>query len=231
MVKPFKFDKHTAKIFDDMLHRSIPQYDKIQRMILEFTEKYAVEGTNVYDLGCSTGTTLEQLVTVFDGKDISCIGIDSSSPMLSIASKKLKTKVPDKRWSLIEHDLERDIILENPSVVIANLTIQFLSVKVREKLISNIYKSLRPQGCFIWIEKIKNADPDLDALYIDIYYAFKKRNHYSEAEIEEKRQALENVLIPNTFSENAELLERAGFEKSEEFFRWFNFNGLLAVKS
>jgi len=230
MVKPFKFDKHTAQIFDDMLIRSIPQYVEIQRMIVELTQKYAKDGTNVYDLGCSTGTTLEQLVKALDGQDISCIGVDASQPMLDRALQKLKANVPNKNWSLIKYDLERDLELTNPSVVISNLTIQFLSLNVREKLLANIYKSLPSNGCFIWIEKIKNECPELDELFVDIYYTLKKRNHYTEAEIQEKRQALVNVLIPNTFPENEQLLKRVGFKKSEEFFRWFNFNGLLAVK-
>jgi len=52
LLKRFKFDKSTARIFDDMLHRSVPQYDEVQRMIVELAQKHALEGTTVYDLGC-----------------------------------------------------------------------------------------------------------------------------------------------------------------------------------
>ena len=54
----FTFDARTAKVFDDMVDRSVPFYGEIQRMITELAADFAVPGTNLYDLGCSTGTTL-----------------------------------------------------------------------------------------------------------------------------------------------------------------------------
>src|SRR5215211_3461417 len=57
----FKFDGRTASVFDDMLGRSVPFYDEIQRMTCELAGDFAAPGTNLYDLGCSTGTTLVAL--------------------------------------------------------------------------------------------------------------------------------------------------------------------------
>ena len=42
--------------------------------------------------------------------------------------------------------------------------------------------------------------------------------------------ALENVLIPFSFQENLQLLERAGFKEIEIFFKWFNFSSFIAIK-
>jgi tRNA (cmo5U34)-methyltransferase len=50
-------------------------------------------------------------------------------------------------------------------------------------------------------------------------------------EIAQKREALENVLIPYKVSENIALLERAGFRKCEVFFKWYNFAGIIAKKT
>jgi tRNA (cmo5U34)-methyltransferase len=59
----------------------------------------------------------------------------------------------------------------------------------------------------------------------------KRRHHYSELEISQKREALENVLIPYKLSENITLLRDAGFEHCEVFFKWYNFTGIIAKKS
>ena len=59
---------------------------------------------------------------------------------------------------------------------------------------------------------------------------FKRRNEYSELEISQKREALENVLIPYKTSENINLLREAGFKEVEVFFRWYNFTGIIAKK-
>jgi tRNA (cmo5U34)-methyltransferase len=58
----------------------------------------------------------------------------------------------------------------------------------------------------------------------------KKRNNYDEMEIAQKREALENVLIPYKLSENIELLEQVGFQSCESFFKWYNFSGITALK-
>ena len=70
----------------------------------------------------------------------------------------------------------------------------------------------------------------LNRLFIKYYYEFKKKNGYSEMEIAQKREALENVLIPYHFDENRELLLRNGFKGCDTFFRWYNFCGILAIK-
>jgi tRNA (cmo5U34)-methyltransferase len=49
-------------------------------------------------------------------------------------------------------------------------------------------------------------------------------------EISQKREALENVLIPYKLSENILMLKEAGFGHCEVFFKWYNFSGLIAEK-
>ena len=58
----------------------------------------------------------------------------------------------------------------------------------------------------------------------------KRRHGYSDLEISQKREALENVLIPYHVEENRDLLLGAGYSKFQMFFRWYNFAGMLAVK-
>ncbi|HEX3008295.1 MAG TPA: hypothetical protein VHO90_11855 [Bacteroidales bacterium] len=65
---------------------------------------------------------------------------------------------------------------------------------------------------------------------IKYYYDFKKRNNYDDMEISQKREALENVLIPYKSSENQQLFLEAGFQSCEAFFKWYNFGGFIAFK-
>src|SRR5215213_2125694 len=73
----FKFDGRTASVFDDMLGRSVPFYDEIQRMTCEIAADFAAPGSNLYDLGCSTGTTLAALEPFVD-PSVRFVGVDSS---------------------------------------------------------------------------------------------------------------------------------------------------------
>jgi tRNA (cmo5U34)-methyltransferase len=49
-------------------------------------------------------------------------------------------------------------------------------------------------------------------------------------EIVQKREALENVLIPYRLEENKQLLRDAGFTKFDTFFKWYNFSAMIALK-
>ena len=74
----FKFGANVVSVFDDMVTRSVPFYLEMQRMMTEIAADFAVPGTHVYDLGCSTGTTLINLDKVLP-QDVKFIGIDDSN--------------------------------------------------------------------------------------------------------------------------------------------------------
>jgi len=120
--------------------------------------------------------------------------------------------------------------MENASVVTMCWTLQFIRPVRRDTLIRWIYDALVDQGALIVTEKILTNDGNVNRLFIDFYYEFKKGRGYSNAEIQRKREALENVLIPYRLEENLDLFRRNGFEVVETFFQWFNFAGFLCIK-
>jgi len=75
-------------VFDDMVSRSVPFYAEIQRMLAELAASFATEGSNIYDLGCSTGTTLALLHETLPVNAHLC-GIDYSAEMLDKCRAKL----------------------------------------------------------------------------------------------------------------------------------------------
>jgi len=70
----------------------------------------------------------------------------------------------------------------------------------------------------------------LNKQIIDIYYDYKQRQGYSKSEIMQKREALENVLIPYTIEENHLMFKSCGFENVDTFFQWGNFATMGAFK-
>jgi tRNA (cmo5U34)-methyltransferase len=225
----FQFDRKTAAVFDDMIARSVPLYDEIQRMTGEIAADFARPGTNLVDLGCATGTSLLELDPLIDPQ-VRFVGVDSSQDMLDKARQKLAACPSGRDFELIVADLHQTQAVENASVVVMNLTLQFIRPLFRERVVRSIIDGLNEQGCLILVEKLSLGDSLFNRLFIRYYYNLKKRQGYSESEIAHKREALENVLIPYRPEENRELLAAAGFRHVEEFFRWYNFSGLIAVK-
>jgi len=228
-VGDFNFGENVAAVFDDMLNRSVPFYQEIQRMIAELALDFAADGTHVYDLGCSTGTTLLNLDRSI-GNRVRYIGIDNSEEMLEKCRKNLSEKKFSAEYDLVCADLNKGIHIENASIVLMVLTLQFIRPLYREKLIESIFHGMNDNGCLIVVEKVIGEDSLFNRLFIKYYYDMKKRNGYSELEISQKREALENVLIPYKLLENRELLLKQGFQYCDVFFKWYNFCGMIAVK-
>lgn len=228
-VSDFKFGENVARVFDDMVNRSVPYYGEIQRMMAELAADHAREGSDVYDLGCSTGTTMIGMDTMVK-QDIRFIGIDDSQEMLDKCKSKLMELGFSRPYELRCADLGQGVHIENASVVVLCLTLQFVRPIYRERLLQNIYDGLNSGGVLILVEKILAEESNFNRDFINYYYNYKRRNHYSEMEISQKREALENVLVPYKLSENITLLRDKGFSHCEVFFKWYNFAGLIATK-
>ena len=223
--KQFEFDEEVASVFDDMLERSVPFYKENLNLQIDILKNFLKNNDKIIDLGSSTGTFLIELSKKIE--NLNLIGIDNSPAMVKKAN--LKAKAFGSNAKFIEADfLEYDF--SNSNAVIANYTIQFIRPLKREKLIQKIYNSLKNQGIFLMSEKLISENKKLNKIMIDLYYSFKKEMGYSEYEIYQKREALENVLIPYTMHENIEMLKNAGFRDIEVIFRWNNFATFMAFK-
>src|SRR5687767_7862631 len=86
----WRFDENVSKAFDAHVEKSVPFYVEMQRMVVELSEYFVRDRSVVYDLGCSTGTTIELLSNSHAGKkDVQFFGFDLSKFMVKEARKKV----------------------------------------------------------------------------------------------------------------------------------------------
>jgi tRNA (cmo5U34)-methyltransferase len=224
--KQFEFDEEVAAVFDDMLERSVPFYKESQKITQFFVKKNLTEGGIVYDLGCSTASLLLNIHRDLE-VNATLVGLDTSDAMLTQARKKCEAYGVD--IEVINADiLEYDY--KEADVFISNYTLQFIRPLVREKLIKKLADSLKKEGIFIFSEKVISHNSKLNKDLIECYYDFKKTQGYSEYEIMQKREALENVLVPYSEEENIEMTLENGFSHCEVVFRWANFATFIAIR-
>ena len=152
-IGDFHFNEEVATVFDDMLVRSVPYYREIQRMIAEIACDFVVNGTTIYDLGCSTGTTLLNLNRHL-GDRVRYIGIDYSKDMLEKCRRKFRDNHFSGDYELVCADLNDGISIENASVVLMVLSLQFIRPLNREKLLESILRGTNDNGCLIVVEKV-----------------------------------------------------------------------------
>jgi len=224
--KQFEFNEEVAVVFDDMLNRSIPYYKESQEITQFFVQKQLKDGGVLYDLGCSTASLLINLSKKLDNS-AELIGLDNSEAMLNQARKKCEA------YGVDIEILNEDILEYNykeSDVFVSNYTLQFIRPLVREKLIQKINKALKKEGIFIFSEKVISHHTKLNKDLIECYYDFKKEQGYSEFEIMQKREALENILVPYSEDENIKMALDCGFSHCEVVFRWANFATFIAIK-
>ena len=120
---------------------------------------------------------------------------------------------------------------ENPvSLITAVLTMMFVPVDTRLKLLSDIYNTLDTGGAFIMVEKLLGQTLGIDDLLVSQYYRHKSEMGYSDDDIERKRLSLQGVLVPSQASVHEANLQALGFKQIDCFWRWMNFAGFIAIK-
>jgi len=221
----FAFDDKVARVFADMIKRSVPGYAQTLQMVELLAHEYAQSETRLYDLGCSLGAATMALSRGAAGKQCAIIGVDNSAAMVDRCRQMLK---PETAEILCQDILDTDI--QNASVVVLNFVLQFIAKEERLKLLKHIYQGLNPGAVLILSEKITFDDANENKLQTELHEAFKQAQGYSAMEISRKRTALENVLIPETQDVHHHRLQQAGFPAAHTWFQCFNFASMIAVK-
>ncbi|MFZ5578961.1 MAG: carboxy-S-adenosyl-L-methionine synthase CmoA [Pseudomonadota bacterium] len=225
-LPPFSFDDRVAAVFPDMIRRSVPGYELILQALPWLAARVVQPGSRVYDLGASLGACAH---AVRVGVQCSCniIAVDSSSSMIARAEELLSGFRSDLPVELVCADV-LDIHVQDASLVMLNFTLQFIPIDRRLELLSRIRSGMRPGGILLLSEKIAFPDPDLERLITEIHHDFKRAQGYSELEIAQKRQALDNVLIPELLEVHRSRLIEAGFVSCETWLQHTRFVSMLA---
>ena len=229
-VGEFRFDEKVSEVFPDMIRRSVPGYGHVTGLSGLIAKRYAKPNTIIYDLGCSLGATTIAIANEVTNPGCRIVAVDNSEAMLTRARATTNDRLVNPQaieW--LRKDIT-DMSFEACSVVVLNFTLQFIAIEQREDLLIKIKNSLVPGGLMILAEKVLHEDTKSQQSLANLHHDFKRANGYSELEIAGKRQAIENVLVPETSSAHEARLTRAGFSEITEFFHCINFKAWMAVK-
>lgn len=226
----WEFDQSVTDCFEDMLKRSIPMYDEMRRLTFLFGKKYVQPNTVIMDLGTSRGDAIYPFVFYF-GEANEYMAVEVSEPMREYVSKRFLRERMNGYMDIVPYDLRKDFPkTRNASLVLCVLTLQFIPIEYRQKILKQIFASLQRGGALIIVEKVLGEGTHIEDKMIDVYHDFKEMNGYSREEINRKRLQLEGVLVPLTAKMNEDMFRKAGFNEVDCFYRWGNFAGWICVK-
>ncbi|HET6592542.1 MAG TPA: carboxy-S-adenosyl-L-methionine synthase CmoA [Xanthomonadales bacterium] len=230
-VKDFVFDERVVRVFPDMINRSVPGYGLVVAMAGLLARRYAQDNSALYDLGCSLGAVALAMSRAVTSSGARIIAVDNSAAMIARLDELLAadSSVAATPVETLCEDICR-VDIEDASVVVLNFTLQFVPPDARLPLLRRIAGGLRPGGILLLSEKVCCEAPREDGLLRQWHHDFKRAQGYSELEISRKRDALENVMRPDSLPAHRKRLLDAGFREVYPWFQALNFLSLVAIR-
>jgi tRNA (cmo5U34)-methyltransferase len=234
---PWAFDDSVTAVFDDMLQRSIPQYDVMRATVQVLARDFVHSDKLVIDLGASSGEGIGPLVEQERDQDPGSrahfVAIECSPAMLTVLRHRFASPPDADMVTVMDHDLRGGLpdLDRQASLVLSVLTLQFVPMEYRQQVLRSAYEALAPGGAMILVEKVLGSSASIDTQFVGHYLDNKMSNGYTAEEVDRKRLSLEGVLVPVTARWNEEMLHHAGFSAIDCFWRWLNFAGWLALKN
>ena len=223
------FDQDVTAVFENMLERSIPQYEVMRKAVFDLACEYIVPHTGVISLGTSRGDDVAALIDKYAMKNRFHL-TDVSEPMLDVLRTRFAHYININSVAVRRIDLRSEYPLSEASVTLCVLTLQFTPLEHRLKILRNIYEHVLDGGVLLIVEKVIGGTSQIDETMVNLYYQMKEANGYGKDQIMRKKLSLEGVLVPLTASWNEQMLRDAGFSQVDCFWRWMNFAGWIAVK-
>ncbi len=222
----WSFSGKTPKNFDKHIKKSVPLYEWSHDVALKFSDFFLAEKSNIYDLGCSTGSFLKALSNKNKDKRHFYYGIDEIKEMCLIAKKKNKN---NKNVKILNKKIE-SVKFKKTSLFTSFYTMQFINPRRRQNLFNKIFKSLNWGGALILFEKVRAPDARFQDMTTQIYNDYKIDQGYSPDEILSKSKSLKGIMEPFSSEANLRMLKRAGFKDVITILKFINFEGFLAIK-
>ena len=221
-IVDFVFDEQVVAVFPNMIRRSVPGYETVIPMTGLMAARHLNVGDTAYDLGCSLGATTLAILQQTTSPNVSVIGVDNAPAMIAQAREQLS----DPRARFECADLT-EFAVTDAKVVVLNFVMQFLPPAARLPLLQRLRSQMRSDGLLIVSEKTHQSDADVQKFYDSTHLAWKRANGYSELEVSQKRQSLEQVMIVDSEEIHNERFSDAGFAHSQTWFRCMNWASFL----
>lgn len=215
--KGFSFSN--VKEFDRHISQSIVGYAGLVSDIISVSEYFVESGTQVYDLGCSTGKLVKTLAHKYP--DLVIHGIENEL--------NFKEHLSTKDNAVFHFKDVFDCDIRNTNFVTSVFTLQFLPIQDRKKLLEKIYSSMNKGGAFVLCEKMLAGDSKFQDMLSFMYYDH-KRQHFTDTAILEKEKSLRSIMKLLTLKEYVDMLHSVGFSRVEIFWRRYIFTGVIAIK-
>ena len=143
----WEFDQEVANCFENMLSRSIPQYEEMRTLVCDIINNTYPDKYSLLDIGCSDGLMIKRLLK----DECNYVGIDSSYPMIKKAKDNFKN---NRNVDILYCDLKYSFPDINSNIITSILTIQFIPIEHRCDILKKYMIHFPAVVFLLWLKNL-----------------------------------------------------------------------------
>ena len=208
-MKSWSFEsREIADKFDKHVREQLPWYDMLTDAVVYITRNYLTEGNRVVDIGASTGNLSRKLLPLANERKGKVLAIEKSMPMIC--------KMDGMEDVGVMHGDVTEIDIPEAQVYILFLTLMFIPVDKRQKLLDTLADKVKVGGCVIIVDKICDHGGYFSTVMKRLTWNWKIQQGAEAEDIINKEMSLAGVQIP---------LDNYLLDEAKQFFRMGEFAG------
>jgi len=217
-MKSWTFEsKEIAETFDSHVREQLPWYDMVTDAVVYIASNYMTKGCVITEIGASTGNMTKALLPIFVERDgCNYQAIEVSPMMCDVFNANIQHPLVSCWESdILELDIKGEI--DTSHVTILFLTLMFIPVEERERLMKRLRKNSHKGGCIIVVDKVLDHGGYFATVLKRLTMHFKLKQGAKPEDVLYKEMSLAGVQIP---------IDRAILGKNaKQFFRMGEFAG------
>ncbi len=211
------FEKEAA-VFDTLFFKVMPRYEEMMQALIDALPFRSKDKIKILDLGCGTGNLSQKLLLAYPNARISCV--DMAENMLKMAKAKLKGSRNVLFWQGDVRDLS---CREKYDCIVSSMVLHHVEGREKPRLYRKLRNCLPKGGVFLCVDIFLSSNRHLQELYMDKWKEFMRANGLPEKKVNNMLRRHQKEDRPVVFTEELEILRRAGFKEVDVILKHYNF--------
>lgn len=201
-----------ANRFEEHVREQLPWYDMVTDAVVYIVQNYLTRHERVVDIGSSTGNMIHKLMPLLIEREAYATAVEDSDSMIDILVERFK----NHHNVTLEHANIVTLPLEMAQVHIMFLTMMFIPVHQRERLLERIRAQTKKGGVIIIVDKVADHAGYFSTVLKRLGMHWKINQGAKLEDVAKKEMSLAGVQIP---------FDPAMIPDAKQFFRMGEFAG------
>ena len=136
--------------FDDHVREQLPWYDMVTDAVVYIVRNYLTDDNTVVDVGSSTGNVIHKLMPLLLERKAYAVAVEKSPTMVDVLKKRFESH---HNVSVVCDDVRHGGVSKS-QVIVVFLTLMFIPVHERQRVIDRLKANLLKGGVLIVVDKV-----------------------------------------------------------------------------